>query len=249
MFEKPQALRLAAYLGMVVVLCYLVIGVRATIAIAFVDPFASVNWEQQIQQAANAFRSRFFAGGLLLVIHIFAGIFFLALTAMAAKTHPTTGTIGGGLLLSAVGVSFVHRIWEVFGADLLAVRYVSLREGEIRTALLQAYQLNAAVESLLIAVAISISIPGFLVMAYALTGCCRGKWLSVSAAFALAGATQFLAILAIGLAFAQARFEQAMNTLLVVLAALGAWAAPVLALGLAVFWMLKRTTESAMPSE
>ncbi len=241
MFEKPQTIRLAAYFGIVAALAYLILGAGATGGVRTFDPFQPVNWDLQMQATAARFPGHFFLGGLLVLIHLFAAFFFLALAQRAYCMHPTSAAMAGGLLLAAVATGMLQRIWQVFGAELAAVRYVSLGEGsELRAALQHAYQLSSAIDGFLIAVAVSFSIPGFALMAYALRHL-AGMGRVLMPAFLLASATQFLAILAVGYAFNVGRVEHAFSRLTLGLAAIGAWALPVVATALGAFWLLGQT--------
>lgn len=247
MFEKPQTLRLAAYMGMLASLTYLLLGLSATASIRTINPFGALSWETQIQVAAARFPEQFVVGGILVVVHLFAAIFFLALANRAARMHPTSAIIGGGLLIGAVATSAFHRIWEVFGADLLAVRYVSVENADLKTPLMQAFQLSSAVDGVILATAITLSIPGFLALSYALRELPGIEKLPATG-FLLAAVTQFLAVLAIGYAFNLGRLEHRFDRILVAISTLGAWVVPVLATGIAAYWLLKQAQATRAPA-
>lgn len=235
MFENRIIIRVAGYMGMLAALGYVAMS-RSAGPSHLLNALDATAWDASMNVIATP-PDGLFAAGVVLGADLCAVFFLLALASRAARLQPVSAVSGAALLISSVAISGAWCAWQIFGNGAAA-------HAQSKAGLQQASQMNVSPDMVFVATAVSLAIPGFACMAYAVRKLKRVERL-MTPAFALAAFAQLLSVLVAGYALTAGSPRNELRQFLAAASSLGAWVAPAIAWMSGAFWLARQA--AAMP--
>lgn len=171
MFERQRAVLSAAGLGFLLSGFLLALTAGSVVYVAREDPYRLPrDWEQLLTLRVEQMGAVVLAGVLLFAAALAGLIFSLAVAARARRLHPTSGTLGGLLLVAGLLALAAVAVWTGLVAPTAALQYRAATDELHKHALLMEAHVSEHVFLLGLWCFLGLAAPGLYFLGRALRG-------------------------------------------------------------------------------